>query len=116
MKLSTAAAVLALATAASMTGAGAAWADSGNNDPAHLCLDVLQWDYYQVVSGDAKDVDFAGLVHGFDEVENSYYVQAADHDQCVTFFAANKRNGTSRVHVSDIRVTKVVDKSSANLY
>jgi hypothetical protein len=109
MKISIAAAALTLATAAWMTGAGTANADSGNNDPAHMCLDGLQWDYYQVVSGDPKDIDFGGLVHGFDEVANADYVQADDHDQCVAFAAKNKSNGSSTPHVSEIVITKTMD-------
>ena len=105
-------AAAALAGAAQVAGAGVAGADSGNSDAAQLCLPSLQWDYYDMVSGDPESVQFGGLVHGYDEAANSYYVQTANHDQCVEFFAKNKNDGSNKVQVSEITLTKTVDKAS----
>jgi hypothetical protein len=104
---------LAVVLAAAVAVGGVAKADSGNSDPAHVCLNALQWDYYTVVSGDPETVDFGVLTHGFDEAVNSAYVQTSSHDECVPFFARNKSDGNAGTSKTDIEVTKAVDKASA---
>jgi hypothetical protein len=103
---------LAVVLAAAVAIGGVAQADSGNSDPAHVCLNALQWDYYTVISGDPEAVDFAGLTHGFDEAANSAYVQTSSHNECVSFFARNKSDGNPGKSNTDIEITKAVDKSS----
>ncbi len=105
------------------TWTGPALADSsGNSDPAHLCLDGPQWDYYTFSgqeAGDPGPLDFGTLDHGIDrsgEVPLTYVV-TTDHGQCVSFFAMNKKSGKSgKVSLSDLHITKVVDKSSPVLF
>jgi hypothetical protein len=111
-----AAAVLALDAAGSIAGASIARADSGNSDPARMCLDGLQWDDYTVLGGDPEAIVFGGHTCSFVEVENSYYVDTASHDACSRFLAEHesdaKSGGTGRADLSDIVITKAVDKSS----
>lgn len=110
--------VAAGVVAASAAGTGMAHAAGpGNSDPAHLCLDGPQVDYFAVVTGDPATIDFGGLVHEVVVPEagaGAYGDVVTDgHGQCVSFFAKNKGKGTGgKVAVADIQITKVVDKSS----